>query len=416
MSPRLVLVSGAGGAGRSTLAAATAALAAESGERVLLVAADDPHRSVDGLLGHRLGPEPLRIAFEPGLFALRLDEQAAFRAAGVRLLERAKGLFDLLGVEPLEPEELTALPGASHLALLDLLRTYGRGRERAEGAERGASFGAFDLVVVDAPPVAQLVAALALPEQLDAYLARLLPDERQAARALRPVLAGLAGVPMPSQWLFEARAWASAELADIRAVLRAPSTSIRLVTAPPAGPRARAELLRARAGLALHQLPLESLLVNRVPVDGKPTDGSPTGTDSAGLDLLRAAWDVPVHAVPDLGREPERVDLGELAEPSALVTWTDTPAREAVEWRVEDRLDTPDRVLVWHIPLPGTERGDLELVRRGDELALGVGCYRRSVPLPSALRRCTVAGAALRDGVLTVRFAPDPSLWPASLG
>ncbi|MEY9937851.1 ArsA family ATPase [Streptacidiphilus sp. MAP5-3] len=403
MAPRLVLVSGAGGAGRSTLAAATAALAAESGERVLLVAADDPHRSVDGLLGHRLGPEPLRIVFEPGLFALRLDEQTAFRAAGVRLLERAKGLFDLLGVEPLEPEELTALPGASHLALLDLLRSYGRS-------------DSFDLVVVDAPPVAQLVAALALPEQLDAYLARLLPDERQAARALRPVLAGLAGVPMPSQWLFEARAWASAELADIRAVLRAPGTGIRLVTAPPAGPRARAELLRARAGLALHQLPLESLLVNRVPVDRTSVDRPSVDRDSGELDLLRAAWDVPVHSVPDLGREPERVDLGELAEPAALVTWTDTPARAAADWRVEDRLGTPERVLVWHIPLPGGERGDLELVRRGDELTLGVGCYRRAVLLPSALRRCTVAGAALRDGVLTVRFAPDPSLWPASLG
>jgi arsenite-transporting ATPase len=72
-------------------------------------------------------------------------------------------------------------------------------------------------------------------------------------------------------------------------------------------------------------------------------------------------------------------------------------------------------VLVWHIPLPGAERGDLDLLRRGDELVLGVAGHRRAVSLPSALRRCTVAGAALRDGELTVRFAPDPSLWPAPL-
>ncbi|MEZ0066641.1 arsenite-transporting ATPase [Streptacidiphilus sp. MAP12-20] len=390
MAPRLVLVTGAGGAGRSTIAAATAALAAESGERVLLVAADDPHRAVDGLLGHRLSAEPLRVASEPGLFALRLDEQAAFRAAGVRLLERAKSLFDLLGVEPLEPEELTALPGARQLALLDALRTHGRADE-------------WDLVVVDAQPVHELVPALALPAQLDAYLARLLPDERQAARALRPVLAGLAGVPMPSQWLFEARAWASAELAEVRAALEAPGTTVRLVVAPPRGPRARTELRRMRAGLALHQLPLESLIVN----------GASPGADvGMGMDA-----DVPVHLVADLGREPERADLGGLAAPAALVTWTwtDDLARESAAWQVEDRLDTPDRVLVWHIPLPGAERGDLDLVRRGDELSLGVGPYRRTVPLPSALRRCTVAGASLLDGLLMVRFAPDPSLWPASL-
>jgi arsenite-transporting ATPase len=391
--PRLVLVSGSGGAGRSTLAAATAALAAESGERVLLVAADDPQRTMDGLLDHRLGAEPARIALGPDLFALRLDEEASFRAAGVRLLERAKPLFDLLGVEPLEAEELTALPGARELALLDLLRSL---PARAE----------YSLVVVDAPPVAQLLTALALPAQLDTYLARLLPDERQAARALRPVLAGLAGVPMPSQWLFEARAWASAELADVRVALDAPGTTVRMVVPPPRGPRARAQLRRMRAALALHQLPLESVTVRGAELPGHEDWSDVT------------AWGgVPVHAVPDLGREPERGDLAGLAEPAALAAWPEGPvhaAREALAWVVEDRLDTPDSVLVWHIPLPGAERADLDLVRRGDELLLGVAGSRRTVALPSALRRCTVAGAALRDGELTVRFAPDPSLWPAS--
>ncbi|WP_236652227.1 ArsA family ATPase [Streptacidiphilus neutrinimicus] len=396
--PRLVLVTGSGGAGRSTVAAATAALAAQSGERVLLVAADDPHRAMDGLLDHRLGGEPARIGLEPGLFALRLDEQTSFRAAGLRLMERAGPLFDLLGVEPLEADELSALPGAHELALLDLLRTLpGTAAEGARG---------YDLVVVDAPPVAQLLTALALPAQLDAYLARLLPDERQAARALRPLLAGLAGVPMPAQWLFEARAWASAELADVRAALDAPGTTVRLVVAPPRGPRARAALRALRAGLALHQLPLESVIVNGAK--------APNADDWAD----RTAWGgVPVHAVADLGREPERGDLFELAEPAALAAWPEGPvlaAREATAWAVSDRLDSSDGQLVWHIPLPGAERGDLDLVRRGDELLLGVAGSRRAVPLPSALRRCTVAGAALREGELTVRFAPDPSLWPAS--
>ncbi|WP_042456317.1 ArsA family ATPase [Streptacidiphilus jiangxiensis] len=390
--PRLVLVSGPGGAGRTTLAAATAALAAESGERVLLVAADDPFRDADALLDQRLGAEPARIGSAPGLFAMRLDVETSFRAAGMRLMERAKPLFDFLGVEPLDADELTALPGARELALLELLRAL-------PGTDR------HDLVVVDAPPVAQLLSTLALPTQVDAYLARLLPDERQAARALRPVLAGLAGVPMPSQWLFEARAWASGELAGVRAALEAPGTTLRLVVPPARGPRARAGQRRIRAALALQQLPLESVLVNRA-------DAAPAGAEA--LD----GWDVPVHLVPDLGREPERGDLTGLTEPGALATWPEGPvraARKATAWGVEDRLDTPDGVLVWHIPLPGAERGDLDLLRRGDELVLGVAGHRRAVPLPSALRRCTVAGAALRDGELTVRFAPDPSLWPAPL-
>ena len=67
---------------------------------------------------------------------------------------------------------------------------------------------------------------------------------------------------------------------------------------------------------------------------------------------------------------------------------------------------------MWLLPLPGATRDRLDLVRRGDELVVDAAGFRRIMPLPSALRRCTVAGAALRDGALRVRFAPDPALWP----
>jgi arsenite-transporting ATPase len=78
---------------------------------------------------------------------------------------------------------------------------------------------------------------------------------------------------------------------------------------------------------------------------------------------------------------------------------------------VADRLAAEGH-LVWTLPLPGAGREGLDLVRRGDELVVDAGGFRRIVPLPSALRRCTVAGAALRDGALRVRFTPDPGLWP----
>lgn len=395
--PRVVLISGGGGSGRSTVAAATARLAAESGQRTLLLAADDPHRTLDRLLGARLDSEPARLLPEllPELFVARLDPQSAFRDAAERLLTRARTLFDLLGVEALDRDEITALPGAEHLALLDALRTHGTDPD-------------WDTVVVDAPPVPALLAALALPEQLDGYLARLLPEQRQAARALRPVLAAFAGVPMPADWLFEARAWAAAELAAIRAVTDAPGTSVRLVVDAAAGPRAAAALRTARAGLALHGRRVESLIVNRLLPDGAdPFLAGLHKEQQRQLAALRLEWDLPVTELPHLGREPES-----LAELAPLLPTEPAAAAGAADWPVQDLLGTPEGVLVWRIPLPGADRSDLDLVRRGDELALGVGPYRRTVPLPSALRRCTVAGAALRDGVLAVRFAPDPRLWP----
>ncbi|NED73431.1 ArsA family ATPase, partial [Streptomyces sp. SID9944] len=102
-------------------------------------------------------------------------------------------------------------------------------------------------------------------------------------------------------------------------------------------------------------------------------------------------------------RGPE--DLTALALPAAA------PAPAPAAWPVTDEI-AGDGVLVWHIPLPGALRDELDLVRRGDELVLTAGPFRRIVPLPSALRRCTVEGAALREGELRIRFAPDPALWP----
>ncbi|WP_310794776.1 ArsA-related P-loop ATPase [Streptomyces sp. TLI_171] len=207
MATRTVLVSGPESA---RIAAATALHHARQGSDTLLLAADDPHRAVDELLGVRLGPEPVEL--EAHLAAARIDEQAAFRAALDGCRDRIAPALDLIGAEPLDPEELTPLPGTRALALLRALP-----RAKAE------------VLVVAAPPPAELIATLALPAQLERYLARLLPEQRQAARALRPLLAGLAGVPMPTDKLFEARAAASAALAEAAAAITAPGTTVRLV-------------------------------------------------------------------------------------------------------------------------------------------------------------------------------------------
>jgi arsenite-transporting ATPase len=88
-------------------------------------------------------------------------------------------------------------------------------------------------------------------------------------------------------------------------------------------------------------------------------------------------------------------------DPLAVV---DTPDPIAVE-----RVATDEFVLT--VALPHADRRELDLVRKCDELVLTVGSHRRALALPSVLRRCEVDGAALREGVLRVRFRPNPDLW-----
>ncbi|MFD7731260.1 ArsA family ATPase [Kitasatospora phosalacinea] len=386
MATRTVLVSGPE-SGR--IAAATALHHARQGSDTLLLAADDPHRAVDDLLGVRLGPEP--VALEPHLAAARIDEQAAFRTALDGYRDRLAPALDLIGAQPLDPDELAPLPGTRALALLHALP-----RAKAE------------VLVVAAPPPAELVATLALPAQLERYLARLLPEQRQAARALRPLLANLAGVPMPTDKLFEARAAASAALAAAAAAITAPGTTVRLVldAARPA-PRA---LARIRAGLALHGLPLDAVVAHgALPAAATGSPDPWLAAAAARQDEQLAAVAEQLDGVPVLvARQPDG-GLEELAERLYAAGAPHPPA--PADPRTEDRL-AAENLLLWHLPLPGADRGELELLRRGDELVLGVGGYRRVLALPSALRRCTVSGAGLADGVLSVRFTPDPALWP----
>ncbi|POX52922.1 hypothetical protein C3489_16870 [Streptomyces sp. Ru71] len=386
---RTLLITGPGGSGRTTVAAATALAAAQEGTRTLVLSGDRTD-TLGAVLGTPTGPAPTPVA--PHLTAWRPDAAAGFRDDLTGFQDRASNVLDLLGASRLDPEEVTPLPGAEELTLLRALRD-------------AALAESHDLLVVDLPPVPQALALLALPEELRRYLRRLLPPERQAARALRPVLGRLAGVPMPAEWLYDTAARWDTELAAVEAVLADRHTAVRLVAEP--GPAGTDALRTATLGLALRALPVESLVANRVlPEDtAGPWLAGPVAQQRKALDEWREAHH-PVHEIAHLGRDPRGTDdLAALTAPDV------NPAPTPVEWPVADRI-AEDGVLAWHLPLPGAVRDELDLVRRGDELVVTAGPFRRIVPLPSALRRCTVDGAALRDGELRVRFAPDPALWP----
>ncbi|WP_263170991.1 ArsA family ATPase [Streptomyces sp. SCSIO ZS0520] len=472
---RTLFVTGPGGSGRTTLAAATALAAARRGSRTLVLSAD-PVDSLGTALGIRTGAAAAEV--EANLSALRADPAEDFRRELLTLQDRFTGALDLLGAGRLEAEELLPLPGSRELSLLRALHTAAVGPRPRGAAPVGtastgtASAGAapaeagtpgegaapvpesatgsafpYELLVVDLPPVAEAIGLLALPGQLRRYLARLLPPERQAARALRPVLGRLAGVPVPTEALYEAAARWDAELAAVQGLVESADSRVLLVAEP--GPAGAEAVRTALTGLALHRLDLAGLAANRVLPEnaeghwaqelaaqqrktlaewrggglraaraGEGSAGAGAGSADAGLGAGSAvpgagtpsagagAAQVPLSEVPHLGRDPHGTD-----DLAALRQVPPAGGAPVPQWPVVDRL-AADGLLLWRIPLPGASREELDLVRRGAELVLTAGPFRRIVPLPSALRRCRVAGAALRDAVLELRFAPDPSLWP----
>ncbi|NHC22578.1 ArsA family ATPase [Nocardioides sp. IC4_145] len=383
---RILLLTGKGGVGKSTVASGTAALAAAAGHRTLLLSTDAAH-SLGDAFGVEVGPEPTEVADR--LFVQQVDAQLRFQQSWAEVQGYLLSVLDSAGVDRLAAEELTVLPGAEEvLALLEL--------------RLQVLSGAWDVVVVDCAPTAETLRLLALPEALGWYMQRVFPVQARVVKAFKPVLTRAAGVPMPGGSVFEAVERLHAELDEVRALLQGPDASVRLVLTPENV--VVAEARRSWTTLSLYGYRVDGVVANRV-------------FPHADADDWRAGW---VDAQQQVLAEVEESFVGlpvwrseyRPAEPVGVAALRDLAADV---YAADDPLalpagDGPFRVTrsgdatVLRLRLPLVGRSDVDLARKHDELVVTVGAYRRVVTLPAGLVRLEVAGARVEDGELQVRF------------
>ena len=248
---RVLLFTGKGGVGKSTLAAGTAALAADAGHRTLVLSTDPAHSLADAF-GVPAGPEPTEVGDR--LWLQQVDAQLRFEQSWADIQRYLLTILDVAGVDPVAAEELTVIPGAEEVLALLELRLH-------------AASGRWDVVVVDCAPTAETLRLLALPEALGWYMERVLPVERRVVKALRPVLSKAAGVPMPTDSVFDAIERLHAELDEVRTLLTGPDSTVRLVLTPEAV--VLAEARRSWTTLSLFGYRVDGVIANRVfPAEG----------------------------------------------------------------------------------------------------------------------------------------------------
>jgi arsenite-transporting ATPase len=386
---RILLFTGKGGVGKSTIAAATAALAAGSGRRTLVLSTDAAHSLADAY-GVSVRPDPEQVA--PGLFVHQVDAQRRFEESWAEIQRYLLSVLEVAGVDPVAAEELTVIPGAEEvLALLEL--------------RRHATADEWDAVVVDCAPTAETLRLLALPEALGWYMTRVFPVERRVVKALKPVLSRAAGVPMPEDDVFAAVARLHAELDQVRALLTGPEAGVRLVLTPEQV--VLAEARRSFTTLSLFGYRVEGVIANRVFPDA-PGDAWREGWVRAQAGVLGEVaesfsgipvWRSEFRATEPVGL-PELLQLGR-----ALYEGGDPLDVHLSEEPL--RITRNGGAAVLRMRLPFVERGDVDLARDGDDLVVTVASYRRLLTLPAALARRRVDGARVHDGELLVRFGAE---------
>lgn len=421
----MVFLTGKGGVGKTTTAAATAALAARRGARALVLSADPAH-SLGDVLGVRLGPEPMPIpeaggdaqprAPRPGrrrsardaagaaaqpegggtLHAVEVDARAEMERHWGAIRDYLTALFRHQGIEAIVADELALLPGAEEMAAL-------------LAVEQHARAGAYDLVVVDCAPTGATLRLVTLPEVATRGLRIALRLQRAIAATVTPLARAVLAVPVPDAHVFrELEELLYERLAAIRDLLLAPTTTIRLVATPER--MVIDEAVRAHTDLCLFELACDALVMNRLlPQEAAREPGfaewarvhaerlAEVAALFPGLPVLRAPL------APD-----EVVGFAALAAHGAALYGARDPAARLADpprLRFARRADADGGYAV-ELPLPNARREELDVAKLDDALLVRAGSLRRAIPLPRRLARLSLASARLDAGRLVVRLAP----------
>ncbi|NJO85224.1 MAG: ArsA family ATPase [Blastochloris sp.] len=383
---RLILYLGKGGVGKTTTAAATAVRAAELGYRTLVVSTDVAHSLADAL-DAPLGSQPLQL--NERLWGQEINVLDEVRQHWGELRNYLANLLRRKGVSDVAAEELAIIPGMEEVVSLLHIR-------------RQARDGHFDVVVVDAAPTGETVRLLTMPETFQWYAARVMDWEPGTLKIARPFVKSLA----PNADVFAMLKRLTRGVGELRETLSDPEiSSYRLVLNPER--MVLKEAQRASTYLALFGYPIDGVVLNRV-LPPEAAEG-PFLQEMARVQqqYRQQAYDtfqpLPIWESPYYARDLSGLeDLSMIG--NALFGDID-PVK--VQFRgTTHEIVRDGESYIMRLPLPHVEIGKVSLVKRGDELFIEIGNFRRDMILPMTLAERPAQRAVFRNGVLEVRFGP----------
>jgi arsenite-transporting ATPase len=391
---RILLFSGKGGVGKTSLAAATGVKLAQLNYRTLVMSIDPAHSLADSFdmgadLFHITTSDPLPINDHLSIFELNIQKEV--KRHWQEISSYVTSVLRTTGISGVEAEELAILPGMEELSAMMYINQYRR-EER------------YDVVVLDAAPTAESMRFISMPTTLDWYMKHIFPVQRNVLKVVRPVANRVAPFELPSDSYFVNIRDLFEKLEGVDEILEDPKiTSVRLVTNPEK--MVLRETQRAFVYFSLHGLTVDAVVVNRI-LPAEVMDSWFNEWHQSQEEILREIEEyfapVPVKRVPLFAHEVlGRQRLEDLArvlypdgEDPAVVTRTEKPYT----------FGKQNGVYEVRIHLPFASKGEVGLFKKGDELVVEIGTFRRHIGLPRSMATLLPARAKLEHQVLTVEM------------
>ena len=391
---RILLFSGKGGVGKTSLAAATGLELSRLGYRTLVMSVDPAHSLADAFdleteLFHGKTGDPYTINERLAIHEVNIQKEIKrhWREISAYVIS----VLRTTGISDVEAEELAILPGMEELSALMYVNQFRREQR-------------YDAIVLDCAPTAESMRFVSMPTTLEWYMKHIFAFQRGLLKAVRPIANRVAPFELPSDDYFANIQNLFGRLEGIDELLEDPQiTSVRLVTNPER--MVLRETQRAFVYFTLHGLAVDGILVNRV-LPPEVTDAyfqEWRASQARILEEIDAYFaPVPVKRIPlftheVLGRER----LEELAR--ALYTTGEDPAaigRTEAPYTFAKR----DGHYEIRLQLPFAAKGEVGLFKKGDELVVEIGTLRRHIGLPTSMAGLSPGRAKLENRILTVEM------------
>lgn len=389
---RVILMTGKGGVGKTSVAAATGLRCAELGYKTLVLSTDPAHSLADSF-DLELGHDPRLV--RTNLWGAELDALMELEGNWGAVKRYITQVLQARGLDGVQAEELAILPGMDEIfGLVRMKRHY----DEAD----------YDVLIIDSAPTGTALRLLSLPEVGGWYMRRFYKPLQSMSVALRPLVEPLfrpiAGFSLPDKEVMDAPYEFYEQIEALEKVLTDNTqTSVRLVTNPEK--MVLKESLRAHAYLSLYNVSTDLVIANRIlpeSIDDPFFQRWKANQQVYKQEIYDNFHPLPVKEVPLFSEE--MCGLEALERLKETLYANEDPAQVYYKENTI-RVVQEGQDYSLELYLPGIPKEQIQLNKTGDELNVRIGNHRRNLVLPQALAALSPSGAKMEEDYLKIRFS-----------
>ena len=384
---RIILFTGKGGVGKTSMAAATALRSAELGYRTIALSTDIAH-SLSDSFEVPLGNEPHPIT--DNLWGQETELAQTLEVHWGTIKRYISALLAWRGMDEMTAEEIAIFPGMEELANLLYILHY-------------QDEGKYDVIIMDCAPTGETLRLLSFPEMMRWWMTKMFPIGRKVAGVMYPLARTLVNMPLPDNKVFDSIQELYSELEKIHALLTdAEKTSVRLVVNPEK--MVIKEAQRTFTYLNLFSYPTDAIICNRLIPDKVEDDYFQAWKESQKKyhQLIEEGFaPLPILDAPLM--EQEIVGIPMLRSMAKALYDEKDPTTIFFRGQIQD-IRKDERYYILTLALPFTSKEKISLLQSGDELTIQVANYRRNVILPRSLLGLPITQAKMGKGKLKIKF------------